>query len=264
MDGSKNVELAAGSSGRQQLEDSLRISKALADGSRLRILSELLSGERCAEELATITGLAPSTASFHLKKLVDAGLVSSRKEQYYAIYSLRPQTLELRLIDLLDFADSEQAGRDGRREHERRQVYQAFFEKGRLARMPAQRRKRLLVLEVFASMFEAGTTYPEQRVNELIAPLYADYCLVRRLLVDEGFMSRDRGGYCRTARESRPGPVWAAGRGEGQLGRQAQERKSSVDSRKKQLKRDYLLDGKRAGIFGSSTGTAAACCWAPA
>ena len=63
-------------------EQSLAIIKALADASRLAIVGSLVERPQYVEEIAQRHALAPSTVSFHLKKLEKAGLVRSRQEQY--------------------------------------------------------------------------------------------------------------------------------------------------------------------------------------
>ena len=75
-------------------ENALKIFKSLSDMSRLRIVQSLTKGEMYTELLAERLGLTPSTVSFHMKKLEDAGLVVSRKEQYYTVYSLNRNMLE--------------------------------------------------------------------------------------------------------------------------------------------------------------------------
>lgn len=82
-------------------------------------------------------------------------------------------------------------------EKERGQVFRAFFEEGRLKALPVKLKKRLLVLDFFASRFEQGRRYPEKEVNLLISKAFDDYCTIRRELVDWGFMSRDESGYLR-------------------------------------------------------------------
>jgi DNA-binding transcriptional ArsR family regulator len=69
---------------------------ALAQDSRLAVFRLLvqtgpegLSAGRIAEAL----GIAPSSLSFHLKELAHAGLVSSRQESRYVIYSANFQTM---------------------------------------------------------------------------------------------------------------------------------------------------------------------------
>ena len=74
-------------------ENALRIFKSLSDMSRLRIVQSLSKGEMYTELLAERLGITPSTVSFHMKKLEEAGIVTSRKEQYYTVYSLNSDVL---------------------------------------------------------------------------------------------------------------------------------------------------------------------------
>ena len=69
-------------------EAALKLFKCLGDKSRLQILKILAKEEMYVELLSKKLDLTPATVSFHLKKLEDAGAVSSRKEQYYTIYTI--------------------------------------------------------------------------------------------------------------------------------------------------------------------------------
>ena len=62
-------------------EQVLLLFKCLADRSRLRIVQSLLREDMYVELLSQRLGLTPATISFHLKKLEEAGLVTSRPEQ---------------------------------------------------------------------------------------------------------------------------------------------------------------------------------------
>lgn len=66
----------------------LLITKALADGTRLRILKALEHGELCVCQITDVLGLAPSTVSKHLSLLHGAGLIASRKDQRWVYYRL--------------------------------------------------------------------------------------------------------------------------------------------------------------------------------
>ncbi len=66
----------------------LRVTKALADLQRLRILLMLQRGELCVCQIVEVLALAPSTVSKHLSVLATAGLVESRKEGRWAYYRL--------------------------------------------------------------------------------------------------------------------------------------------------------------------------------
>ena len=71
-------------------------------------------------------------------------------------------------------------------------VLSAFVRDGRLVSIPAQRSKRLVVLEHLVRVFEPGVRYPEREVNALLAVWHADVAALRRYLVDEGLL--DPGG----------------------------------------------------------------------
>ena len=84
-------------------EQASAVLKALADGTRQRILLQLKSGERCVCDLTGDLNLAQSKLSFHLRVLKDAGLVADRQSGRWIYYRLQPQTietLETWLIDL--------------------------------------------------------------------------------------------------------------------------------------------------------------------
>jgi DNA-binding transcriptional ArsR family regulator len=126
-----------------EMEEALRIAVALADRSRLLILSRLTGGPACVEELAADLGLAASTVSFHVKKLRLAGLVTLRKDQYYSMCLLAPELRTLTVRDLVTFPDPQAGGwterNEGERaERERTKVLTTFFADGLLTKMPVQ------------------------------------------------------------------------------------------------------------------------------
>jgi DNA-binding transcriptional ArsR family regulator len=69
------------------------IFKAMADGSRRRILAALCREPREAGELARLVGLAPNAVSFHLKALKSADLVSVRRDGRFLRYSVAPESV---------------------------------------------------------------------------------------------------------------------------------------------------------------------------
>lgn len=62
--------------------------KALANENRVRILCELLDGERCVNELEKIIGLSQSALSQHLARLRRDRVVRTRREGKTICYSL--------------------------------------------------------------------------------------------------------------------------------------------------------------------------------
>jgi ArsR family transcriptional regulator, arsenate/arsenite/antimonite-responsive transcriptional repressor len=73
---------------KQNMKDLVNITKALADGTRIRVLLALRPGELCACQITELFGLAPSTMSKHLYLLKQAGLVDSRKDGRWIYYRL--------------------------------------------------------------------------------------------------------------------------------------------------------------------------------
>lgn len=70
-----------------------KISKALADETRLRIF-EAISGKRMScGEIVTLRGVTPATVSHHLKILSEAGLITCRREGQFVYSQAVPATL---------------------------------------------------------------------------------------------------------------------------------------------------------------------------
>ena len=188
-----------------KLSDSMTIIKALADSSRLMLINALIEKPQYVEELSERLNLAASTVSFHLKKLEKANLVRKEKEQYYVMFHVNHQALDMSLQDLVAVEDIEKAVQEERIQQYKDKVIRAFFKNGKLQNMPAQHKKRWIVLEEFGKHFEQGRTYSEQEVNTIISAMYEDYCTVRRELVDERVLVRDGSSYWRVASdESKP------------------------------------------------------------
>ncbi len=65
-----------------------QIFKALADGSRLKVLMALEDGEMCVCQITALLGFAQSTVSRHMQVLQHAGLVMSEKRGMWVFYRL--------------------------------------------------------------------------------------------------------------------------------------------------------------------------------
>ena len=78
----------------------VQLLKALADPTRLRILELLAKQPRSTQELAPLVGLTDAGASKQLRTLAAAGLLTTRREGYYVVYSLQPEKLATLSADL--------------------------------------------------------------------------------------------------------------------------------------------------------------------
>ena len=177
--------------------EAISLFKCLADKSRLQILKSLAMEDMYVERLAERLGISAPTVSFHLKKLADAGAVTSYKSQYYMMYSLNKAVFETSMLEIIR-EKSDEAEVQARRDADyRRKVIDAFFEYGKLKSIPSQRKKERIILEVIVEKFEYGRIYSEREVNIIIADFYDDFCTIRRDMIGEGLMDRDTRGYWR-------------------------------------------------------------------
>jgi ArsR family transcriptional regulator, arsenate/arsenite/antimonite-responsive transcriptional repressor len=102
------------------MREFMKISKALADANRVRILLALRPQELCACQITELFGLAPSTMSKHLSILYQAQLLNMRKQGRWVYFSRpgkeAPPSVRAALawVDL-SLADNEQAAADAKR-----------------------------------------------------------------------------------------------------------------------------------------------------
>lgn len=175
--------------------EAIAVLKALADRSRLMIARALAERPQYVEELSQQLDLAPSTVSFHLKKLEDAGLVRQQRDQYYTVYHLQNAFFDQPLRNMIIPDDAETEVQKERLENYRQKVLKTFFRYGKLMKIPVQRKKRRIILEKIAECFEMGKRYPEKDVNLIIAEYHDDFCTIRREMICEKIMDRERGVY---------------------------------------------------------------------
>ena len=67
----------------------LRILRAVADDTRLRVLKLIAERPRTTQELAPLVGLSNAGLSKCLRRLAEAGVITSRRQGYYVVYSLQ-------------------------------------------------------------------------------------------------------------------------------------------------------------------------------
>jgi hypothetical protein len=172
--------------------DSRELVGLLADDDRRRVFAALVLGATTIGAVRADTGLAPRPAGSALQRLVDAGLVLRNNDGTLHLlgeaFALAARAEGERSPRSTEHADApEDVGR----------VLRAFVHDGKLTSIPAVRSKRLVVLDWLAQRFEPGRHYPEESVNRIIEAVHPDTAALRRYLVDEGILARDRGDYWR-------------------------------------------------------------------
>ena len=68
-----------------------RVFKALCDETRLRVLEMLRGGEKCACKLLENLDCGQSGLSYHMKVLLESGIVTSRQEGKWTHYRISEQ-----------------------------------------------------------------------------------------------------------------------------------------------------------------------------
>jgi excisionase family DNA binding protein len=92
-----------------------------------------------------------------------------------------------------------------KRPDERAKIERTFFKDGRLLDIPAQRKKRTVVLERLLEEFELSRIYSEAEINAVLRRFHSDVCTLRREFIMEGMMVRANGKYMRAGSyKSRP------------------------------------------------------------
>jgi hypothetical protein len=151
----------------------------LAEPDRLRAVAAVTLGATTLGEVADRAGLEPRAAARALSRLVAGGLLDGEAGKGYRV---RTETLQAAAIPPAGEAEPDEELGD--------QVLRRFISKGRLLAIPAARGKRLVVLDHLAGLFEPGRRYPEPEVNQLLGRYHPDYAMLRRYLVDDGFLAR--------------------------------------------------------------------------
>ncbi|MDR3565956.1 MAG: DUF2087 domain-containing protein [Negativicutes bacterium] len=82
-------------------------------------------------------------------------------------------------------------------ERENDKILTAYFRQGLdgpLESFPLKEKKRVAILKHIMQRFETNKQYTEKEVNAILQPVYDDYVLIRRQLIEHGFMDRTTGG----------------------------------------------------------------------
>ena len=195
--------------------------RALVDAHRLRIVARLVARPTDAETLAGELRQPVPSIRRHLQVLVAAGLAEERPDTPGVFGARLDRVGELgRALAALDAgAGGRATGPDGDWPHDGEpladtlarleltrdegKVLRAYLVDGRLTRIPAQGRKRQVILRfLLERVFTEERAYPEKEVNQRLALFHPDVAALRRYLYDERYVDRDHGLY--TRRTPRP------------------------------------------------------------
>jgi biotin operon repressor len=177
--------------------------KALSDPTRLRMIAAMVDRARCGQDLSAEVGVSPATVSHHLKILGEAGLLTEERRPPFTFYRLDPAALA-RMVRGVSTPGRvrELAGGHTKPEDPDELVLRNFFDGPRLRSIPAQRRKKQIILAELVRRLPRRREYPEADLNCFIEVMHPDFCTLRRELIMEKLMERTANVYRLTERGS--------------------------------------------------------------
>ena len=169
--------------------------KTFSNAERLKIAGMLgmepLSMEKVAERLKIRTAEAYNQLSY----LVHSGLVKTDGK----VYMLDKDALEAISRRVLANSHPKPSPEEFEGEAFDRKVLSDFLTpEGRIKALPVQNKKLLVILRHLLPSFVPGEKYAEKQVNEILKRFFDDPATLRRYLVDNQMLQRDKGIYWRT------------------------------------------------------------------
>lgn len=77
---------------------------------------------------------------------------------------------------------------------EKEKIIEKFFAQGTLHKFPPKEKQRFVVLREIANQLNRDYSYDEKELNEQLKTFYDDYVLIRRYLIEYGFLNREADG----------------------------------------------------------------------
>ncbi|MCA1292468.1 metalloregulator ArsR/SmtB family transcription factor [Paenibacillus sp. alder61] len=190
-----------------QLDRIVQFHKTVGDVTRIRIIALLKNGPLHGQALAGKLGVSPPTVTHHMTKLREADLIYERRDKNTIYFYLNEKSLALQARAILTVGDGgADASGDpgGEKTLDRMAVLRNFFTKdGRLKHLPAQQKKKRIVLEHLIQGLEPHRKYAEKEINEYILKFHEDFATIRREFIMHQYMYREDGIY-----ELNPPELW--------------------------------------------------------
>lgn len=191
--------------------------RALVDTNRLRIVARVGARPASLEDLAMELRQPVPAVARNVEVLLAAGLVERTGDRHDTLRARWDRVGELARALATIEAEETGAGAGGatggwphdgetlaetlERMHatsDEAKVLRSYLVDGRLETIPAQHRKRQVVLRfLLERVFTEDREYPEKEVNQRLALFHPDVAALRRYLVDDGYVTRGAGQYRR-------------------------------------------------------------------
>ncbi|PTX55047.1 DNA-binding transcriptional ArsR family regulator [Melghirimyces profundicolus] len=137
-----------------QIQRLVDFHKALADPTRIRILLLLTRQPLHGQAIAGKLGITPPTVTHHMARLREAGLVRQRRVKNTQYFHLDRDVLKRKSRALLNMMEDPGPTEPDAARFEQGVHRNFFTPDGKLKQLPAQRKKRLIVLRRLAGCFK--------------------------------------------------------------------------------------------------------------
>jgi hypothetical protein len=174
-------------------DELLNFMKSLADAERLKIAGLISVDALSQAQIAERLEMNPADVQHQLEQLIAAGL--AHKEG--SLYRLNSQAFEKLTRQVLAQSHPPAPVFDGD-EFEVKTLRAYIAPDGTLKTIPTQHKKLMVILHHLVKNFEPGVKYPESQVNQKLRRFNEDTASLRRYLVDNKLMIREKGMYWRS------------------------------------------------------------------
>lgn len=179
----------------QRLTDFFRV---LGNEQRLRIAAHLMECDCTVSELAQRFQMKELAVQDSLAVLRLINLVSAVHDGKQTRYRFDLKALYALNRDLLS-RENQPSPVDDLENDAERNLLRPFFNGQRLMEIPTNGKKFSTLLKWLAAQFETGMRYNEKQVNEIITRYHEDYATLRRAMIDQNLMQREKSIYWRVS-----------------------------------------------------------------
>ena len=174
-------------------DELMKFMKTLADAKRVKIAGLLGVEALTSTQLAERLELDAKEVESQLDQLVDAGLAHKEGDAY----RLDNQAVEKFTRQVL--AQSHPPAPEYEGDAFEVKTLRGYLSRdGTLKSIPTQHKKLLVILKHLAKDFKPSAKYPESQVNQMLRHYHEDTAALRRYMVDNGLLQREKGIYWRS------------------------------------------------------------------
>jgi hypothetical protein len=183
----------------EEIAEMVRVLKALADETRLKILGLLSERELSVGSIAQALKLTEPTISHHLGRLADVDLVTMTKLGNTHAYALNAANLRRfqKHFDVTPLEEPTAADVLSELDAETQRILKSFIQAGRLVKIPEMLKKRRVILRWLVDQLDPVREYTEKEINAFLKNFHEDFATLRRELVDNQLMTRQNAIYRR-------------------------------------------------------------------